>query len=1149
MGVGGFSDTPAHAGADETQLNISSSDCVVGGAHFHFVAPHEDDGTGGTLSGTYTLNGGATMSFSGVAESTANNSSNAQWDVTLTGSGTFVIKTATSTGGDVYTGNGDDVGTITCGATTGSLTVIKMVDNTANPDATGVPADFSIHVKDSSNAEVSGSPQPGSTTGTGYTLAAGTYTVSETGGPSGYTSAFSGDCDSSGAVTVAAGHAATCTITNTANAATTGSLTVIKMVDNTANPDAIGVPADFSIHVMDSSNADVSGSPQPGSTTGTSYTLDAGTYSVSETGGPTGYTASYSGDCDSSGAVTVAAGHDATCTITNTAAPAETVTATVTVVKYVDGSLATTGSFDLSSTTTAANVSGCESGCTNPFTLDSGNGYTATTVAMNLGSQYSVVENGVNGQCGPNDTYRLVGYGIGDTLEAAASATPVASASFSDITGNAFVVVQNATCQAETGQFTVTIGKFISGDHATADNTGGASFHMESSWNAANLGGAGSGTYDLSATNGYEATTSSMDAGSSYTTDEIHIPMSAADCSSTDAFYLAGYGTSSTSLADAASGTLSQTAPSFDDLQGNEFVAVVNAPCQAETAQFTVTIGKYISQDHATADNTGGASFNMESSWNAANLGGSGSGTYDLGPTGFNNPNAYEATTAMMDAGSSYSTDELHIPTSAGDCTSADAFYLVGYGTSSTSLADAASSTLSQTTPSFDDLQSNEFVAVVNAPCQPQTLSGSITIVKQWDGDTSGNPTASFTTSANVGVSGNEFNLPNNGSNSMTFDSLDAGTYVFTEGQIDGWNLTSVGCVENGVSSLAPTVIGTNHELDVVLAQGQNLTCTFVNTQQASTPTATVTVVKYIDGSLATTGTFDLSSTTTAANVPGCESGCTNPFTLDSGNGFSATTVAMNLGSQYSLVENGVPSGACGPNDTYRLAGYGIGATLADAAAATPAATASFSDITGDAFVVVQNVTCPTPSTGSVTINKVWIGAAGTASLSQTFNSDNGGAFSLSGTNGNTMSFTDVAPNLSGTAYTVTEQSMTGWQLTGLACSGNVLSHVGVDLSGAALSLNVAAGEHLVCTFTNTANTAVSPEGPADRTHHHPGDERPAAREFVHSYYRSVYSDDGSFHAHEHRDGNVPGQRLDAHCLDQRDLGRSRTHTASALHR
>ena len=89
----------------------------------------------------------------------------------LTGSGTFVIKTATSTGGDVYTGNGDDVGTITCGATTGSLTVIKMVDNTANPDATGVPADFSIHVKDSSNAEVSGSPQPGSTTGTGYIAA------------------------------------------------------------------------------------------------------------------------------------------------------------------------------------------------------------------------------------------------------------------------------------------------------------------------------------------------------------------------------------------------------------------------------------------------------------------------------------------------------------------------------------------------------------------------------------------------------------------------------------------------------------------------------------------------------------------------------------------------------------------------------------------------------------------------------------------------------------------------------------------------------------------------------------------------------------------------------------------------------------------
>ena len=62
---------------------------------------------------------------------------------------------------------------------------------------------------------MSGSPQPGSETGTSYTLTSGTYVVSESGGPSGYAfTGFSGDCDSSGNVTVVAGQTKTCTLTN-----------------------------------------------------------------------------------------------------------------------------------------------------------------------------------------------------------------------------------------------------------------------------------------------------------------------------------------------------------------------------------------------------------------------------------------------------------------------------------------------------------------------------------------------------------------------------------------------------------------------------------------------------------------------------------------------------------------------------------------------------------------------------------------------------------------------------------------------------------------------------------------------------------------------------------------------------------------------
>jgi hypothetical protein len=65
---------------------------------------------------------------------------------------------------------------------------------------------------------------------------------------------------------------------------------------------------------------DVSGkSPFAGAESpGTQRTLDAGSYTVSEDGGPGGYAATISGACNAStGAVTLAPGDDKTCTITN----------------------------------------------------------------------------------------------------------------------------------------------------------------------------------------------------------------------------------------------------------------------------------------------------------------------------------------------------------------------------------------------------------------------------------------------------------------------------------------------------------------------------------------------------------------------------------------------------------------------------------------------------------------------------------------------------------------------------------------------------------------------------------------------------------------------------------------------------------------
>ncbi|HEY5548186.1 MAG TPA: ice-binding family protein [Coriobacteriia bacterium] len=93
------------------------------------------------------------------------------------------------------------------------------------------------------------------------------------------------------------------------------SLHVIKHVVNDSG--RTSVAGSFSVHIKTTGGADVPLSPAAGvEAPGITYTLDPGTYVVSE-GTHTGYTVSYSGDSDSGGRITLAAGEDATVTITN----------------------------------------------------------------------------------------------------------------------------------------------------------------------------------------------------------------------------------------------------------------------------------------------------------------------------------------------------------------------------------------------------------------------------------------------------------------------------------------------------------------------------------------------------------------------------------------------------------------------------------------------------------------------------------------------------------------------------------------------------------------------------------------------------------------------------------------------------------------
>ncbi len=138
-------------------------------------------------------------------------------------------------------------------------------------------------------------------------------------------------------------------------------------------------------------------------------------------------------------------------------------TVTVTIAKYLNGSMATAGSasnasYPMVSTWSATNIgSGTGNYTLSPSGFNNANPYQATTSYMTSGANYktSEVTNDINNTsnvlpidatCQPGMT-QLVGYSTGGTLLAAAGATPTSTApNFTGLTANEFVVVWNKTC-------------------------------------------------------------------------------------------------------------------------------------------------------------------------------------------------------------------------------------------------------------------------------------------------------------------------------------------------------------------------------------------------------------------------------------------------------------------------------------------------------------------------------------------------------------------------------------------------------------------------------------------------------------------------------------------------------------------------------
>ena len=199
------------------------------------------------------------------------------------------------------------------------------------------------------------------------------YVLSEANGPSGYApsgwTCIGGGALTDATITLRLNEDVTCTIDNDDIAPL---LTVIKTVDNGDGGTAVAGE-----WTMDITGTKVSSTGFPGAESpGVTVTLDVGSYSVDESGGPTGYSQNLSADCTG----TVAPGDVKTCTITN-----DDIAPLLTLVKMVtkdDGGTAEPDQWDLTATGDGG------------FTETTPNIANATATAVTAGVAYVLSEAG-----------------------------------------------------------------------------------------------------------------------------------------------------------------------------------------------------------------------------------------------------------------------------------------------------------------------------------------------------------------------------------------------------------------------------------------------------------------------------------------------------------------------------------------------------------------------------------------------------------------------------------------------------------------------------------------------------------------------------------------------------------------------------------
>jgi len=805
-----------------------------------------------------------------------------------------------------------------------NLIVIKNVTN--DHGGTKSPSDFTMNV---SGTDVSSSSFAGSSGGTTVTLDAGSYEVTEN-ADSAYDATFA-NCSGS----IANGETKTCIVTNNDKPA---NLIVIKNVTN--DHGGTKSPSDFTMNV---SGTDVSSSSFAGSSGGTTVTLDAGSYEVTENA-DSAYDATFA-NCSGS----IANGETKTCTVTNNDKPANLI-----VIKNVTndhGGTKSPSDFTM-------NVSGTDVSSSS-FAGSSG----GTTVTLDAGS-YEVTENA-------DSAYDATFANCSGSI--ANGETKTCTVTNNDKPAN-LIVIKNVTNDhggtKSPSDFTMNVSGTDVSSSSFAGSSGGTTVTLDagsyevtenadSAYDAtfANCSGsiANGETKTCTVTNNDKPATLIViknvtnDHGGAKSPSDFTMNVSGTDVSSSS---FAGSSGGTTVTLDAGSYEVTENADSAYD---SAFANCSGSIANGETKTCTVTnndkpanliVIKNVTNDHGGTKSPSDFTMNV-------------SGT-DVSSSSFAGSSG--GTTVTLDAGSYEVTEN------------ADSAYDATFANCSGSIANGETKTCTVT--------NND---------KPATLI----VIKNVTNDHGGTKSPSDFT---MNVSGTDVSSSSfAGSSGGTTVTLDAGSYEVTENADSAYDATFANCSGS-------------------IANGETKTCTVTNNDKPATLIVIKNVVNNNGGTKSASDfTINVNGTdVSSSSFPGAAS--------------PGTTVTLDAGS-YEVTEN-ADSGYNASFSTDCSGSIGNGETKT--------CTVTNDDISGSLRIVKNTV----GGDGTFTIN---------TSLSAPNNSIN--ITTSGGTNSVTIS--DV---VAGT-YTISETVPSGWDLTGNSCGGSV---------------TVVNGQESVCTFTNDIKPDIS---------------------------------------------------------------------------